>query len=92
MIEEVRTLPTRVAPEQLIYYGLEYKYLTEYVVGQLTYTQMKEQLEEWPYTSLPKEQMTWIRGMQRRGYTPPAHQPPRNTPCHRRGRYRNKLF
>ena len=68
MIEEVQTLlDAGIAPADLIYYGLEYKYVTEFVIGALTYTQMLEQLEIAIH-QFAKRQMTWFRGMERRGF------------------------
>ena len=67
MVDEVRgILASGVAPEDLIYYGLEYKYLTMYVVGQLTYDEMVSQLEIAIH-QFAKRQMTYFRGMERRG-------------------------
>lgn len=67
MIEEVRALlAAGIAPESLIYYGLEYKYLTLYVTGQLSYEEMVRQLEIAIF-QFAKRQMTWFRGMERRG-------------------------
>lgn len=69
MVDEVRSLiDSGVSPEDLIYYGLEYKYLTLYVTGQLTYEQMTEQLLI-AIQQFAKRQMTWFRGMERRGFT-----------------------
>lgn len=69
MIEEVRVLlESGIAPEDLIYYGLEYKYLTLYVTGELTYEEMYHQLEIAIH-QFAKRQMTWFRGMERRGFT-----------------------
>jgi tRNA dimethylallyltransferase len=69
MIEEVRgILDSGVLPEDLIYYGLEYKYLTQHVVGELTYDEMVEQLNIAIH-QFAKRQMTWFRGMERRGTT-----------------------
>lgn len=66
MIEEVRgLLAAGIAPEALIYYGLEYKYLTLYVTGQLSYEEMVKQLEIAIF-QFAKRQMTWFRGMERR--------------------------
>lgn len=68
MIDEVRhIIEEGVKPEDLIYYGLEYKYLTLYVIGQLTYKEMFEQLEIAIH-QFAKRQMTWFRGMERRGF------------------------
>ena len=67
MVDEVRRiLNSGVAPEDLIYYGLEYKYLTMYVIGQLTYDEMVNQLEIAIH-QFAKRQMTYFRGMERRG-------------------------
>ena len=69
MVDEVRALLNEgIAPEDLIYYGLEYKYLTLYVTGQLTYDEMFQQLEIAIH-QFAKRQMTWFRGMERRGFT-----------------------
>ncbi len=69
MIEEVRALMDEgIAPEDLIYYGLEYKFLTMHVTGQLTYEEMFLQLETAIH-QFAKRQMTWFRGMERRGFT-----------------------
>lgn len=69
MIEEVRNLINNgVAAEDLIYYGLEYKYLTLYVIGQLTYKEMYSGLEIAIH-QFAKRQMTWFRGMERKGFT-----------------------
>ncbi|MDR1939054.1 MAG: tRNA (adenosine(37)-N6)-dimethylallyltransferase MiaA [Tannerellaceae bacterium] len=67
MIDEVRRLlDLGVKPEDLIYYGLEYKYLTLYVTGKLEYEAMASQLEIAIH-QFAKRQMTWFRGMERRG-------------------------
>jgi len=69
MVDEVRGLLAEgIPPEDLIYYGLEYKYLTEYVTGKLTYDEMFRQLEIAIH-QFAKRQMTWFRGMERRGFT-----------------------
>ncbi|MCD8041939.1 MAG: tRNA (adenosine(37)-N6)-dimethylallyltransferase MiaA [Tannerellaceae bacterium] len=69
MVDEVKgILATGVAPEDLIYYGLEYKYLTLYITGKLTYGDMTNQLEIAIH-QFAKRQMTWFRGMERRGFT-----------------------
>lgn len=69
MIDEVRRLIEQgIAPDDLIYYGLEYKYLTLYVLGRLTYEEMFSQLEIAIH-QFAKRQMTWFRGMERRGFT-----------------------
>lgn len=68
MVEEVRQLLEKgVQPEDLIYYGLEYKYLTLYIIGQLTYEEMFRELEIAIH-QFAKRQMTWFRGMERRGF------------------------
>ena len=67
MVDEVRgILAAGVSPEDLIYYGLEYKYLTMYVIGELTYEEMVRQLEIAIH-QFAKRQMTYFRGMERRG-------------------------
>lgn len=67
MVDEVRAILARgVKPEDLIYYGLEYKFLTLYIIGQLTYDEMVSQLEIAIH-QFAKRQMTWFRGMERRG-------------------------
>ena len=69
MVDEVRGLLAEGVPaEDLIYYGLEYKYLTEYIIGKLTYDEMFRQLEIAIH-QFAKRQMTWFRGMERRGFT-----------------------
>ncbi len=66
MVGEVRRLLEHLPPEDLIYYGLEYKYLTLYCIGKLTYDEMFSQLETAIH-QFAKRQMTWFRGMERRG-------------------------
>ena len=69
MIDEVRLLIEQgIQPDDLIYYGLEYKYLTLYLIGKLTYEEMFTQLETAIH-QFAKRQMTWFRGMERRGFT-----------------------
>ena len=69
MVDEVqRLLDSGIAPDDLIYYGLEYKYLTLYLIGKLTYREMFTQLETAIH-QFAKRQMTWFRGMERRGFT-----------------------
>lgn len=69
MVDEVRALiDGGICPDDLIYYGLEYKYLTLYVTGQLTFDEMYHQLEIAIH-QFAKRQMTWFRGMERRGFT-----------------------
>ncbi len=68
MVDEIRNLITSgISPDDLIYYGLEYKYVTEFVIGRLTYEEM-ESLLEIAIHQFAKRQMTWFRGMERRGY------------------------
>lgn len=67
MVDEVRgILASGVKPDDLIYYGLEYKYLTLYVIGALSYDDMANQLEIAIH-QFAKRQMTYFRGMERRG-------------------------
>lgn len=67
MIDEVKQLLDEgIAPDDLIYYGLEYKFLTQYIIGELTYEEMFRQLEIAIH-QFAKRQMTWFRGMERRG-------------------------
>jgi tRNA dimethylallyltransferase len=67
MVDEVRRLLEEGIPaEDLIYYGLEYKFLTLYATGQLSYEEMFSQLEIAIH-QFAKRQMTWFRGMERRG-------------------------
>lgn len=69
MVDEIRQLLDRgIAPEDLIYYGLEYKFVTEYVIGKTSYEEMFRQLEIAIH-QFAKRQMTWFRGMERRGFT-----------------------
>lgn len=69
MIDEVKQLIEQgIRPEDLIYYGLEYKYLTLYIIGKLNYDEMFHQLEIAIH-QFAKRQMTWFRGMERRGFT-----------------------
>ena len=68
MVEEVRALlDSGIAADDLIYYGLEYKFITEYIIGKLTYEEMFRQLEIAIH-QFAKRQMTWFRGMERRGF------------------------
>ena len=67
MVEEVKALLDRgIAPEDLIYYGLEYKFITQYLTGEISYEYMKEHLAIAIH-QFAKRQMTWLRGMERRG-------------------------
>ena len=68
MVDEVKALiDSGIPADDLIYYGLEYKYVTEYVIGKLTYDEMFRQLEIAIH-QFAKRQMTWFRGMERRGF------------------------
>ncbi len=68
MVDEVRGLLSEgIAPEDILYYGLEYKFVTEYVLGRLSYDAMFSQLEIAIH-QFAKRQMTWFRGMERRGF------------------------
>ncbi|MBQ6161414.1 MAG: tRNA (adenosine(37)-N6)-dimethylallyltransferase MiaA [Prevotella sp.] len=67
MIDEIKgIINSGVDADDLIYYGLEYKYVTEYVVGKISYDEMFTQLEIAIH-QFAKRQMTWFRGMERRG-------------------------
>ena len=69
MVAEVQGLLDQgIDPESLIYYGLEYKYITEYLIGRITYDQMVSLLEIAIH-QFAKRQMTWFRGMERRGFS-----------------------
>ena len=82
MVEEIRGLidgthpalcsdgqaGTPIQPEDLIYYGLEYKFVTLYLIGELTFEQMRTQLATAIH-QFAKRQMTWFRGMERKGIT-----------------------
>lgn len=69
MIDEVKSLLDKgISANDLIYYGLEYKYVTQYLLGELSYQQMFQQLEIAIH-QFAKRQMTWFRGMERRGFT-----------------------
>ena len=68
MVEEVRGLLEEGIPaENLIYYGLEYKFLTQYAIDELSFDEMFHQLETAIH-QFAKRQMTWFRGMERRGF------------------------
>lgn len=67
MINEVQTLlDSGIHPDDLIYYGLEYKYITLYLLGTLSYDEMHSRLETEIHR-FAKRQMTWFRGMERKG-------------------------
>lgn len=69
MIDEInRLIDSGVNADDLIYYGLEYKFVTEYVIGRRSYDDMLKQLEIHIH-QFAKRQMTWFRGMERRGIT-----------------------
>jgi tRNA dimethylallyltransferase len=68
MVEEVKSLLDKgISPDNLIYYGLEYKFVTQYLIGELSYSEMFAQLEIAIH-QFAKRQMTWFRGMERRGF------------------------
>ena len=68
MIDEVRSLlDSGISLDDLIYYGLEYKYVTSYIVGEMTFEEMLSGLEIAIH-QFAKRQMTWFRGMERRGF------------------------
>jgi tRNA dimethylallyltransferase len=68
MLDEIKSLlDTGIPPENLIYYGLEYKFVTEYLIGKTTYQDMFDKLEIAIH-QFSKRQMTWFRGMERRGF------------------------
>ncbi|HPI67590.1 MAG TPA: tRNA (adenosine(37)-N6)-dimethylallyltransferase MiaA [Bacteroidales bacterium] len=67
MIDEVKGLLDKGVPEEiLLYYGLEYKYITLYLTGKMEYTEMKRSLEIAIH-QFAKRQMTWFRGMEKKG-------------------------
>lgn len=67
MVDEVRNLlDSGISPEDLIYYGLEYKFLTLYLIGEIPYERMLSELETAIH-QFAKRQMTWFRGMEKRG-------------------------
>ncbi|MGL5317160.1 MAG: tRNA (adenosine(37)-N6)-dimethylallyltransferase, partial [Bacteroidales bacterium] len=68
MLQEVQSLLDEgIAPDDLIYYGLEYKFMTQHLIGQLTFDEMYKALETAIH-QFAKRQMTWFRGMERRGF------------------------
>ncbi len=69
MVDEIdNILKSGVAFEDLVYYGLEYKFVTHYVIGKISYEEMCSKLETAIH-QFAKRQMTWFRGMERRGFT-----------------------
>ena len=69
MLNEVQgLLDSGIHPDDLIYYGLEYKFLTQHLIGELSFDEMFKGLETAIH-QFAKRQMTWFRGMERRGYT-----------------------
>ena len=66
MVEEIRGLLDGIPAEDLIYYGLEYKFVTLYLTGELTFEEMRTQLATAIH-QFAKRQMTWFRGMERKG-------------------------
>ena len=69
MLAEVRRLIDEgVAADDLIYYGLEYKFITLHVTGRISRQEMYTGLETAIH-QFAKRQMTWFRGMERRGFT-----------------------
>ena len=66
MVEEIKMLLEKVPAEDLIYYGLEYKFVTLYIIGELTFEEMRTQLATAIH-QFAKRQMTWFRGMERKG-------------------------
>ena len=67
MVDEIRgIIASGVSPDDLIYYGLEYKFVTQYLTGQISYDYMREHLAIAIH-QFAKRQMTWLRGMERRG-------------------------
>jgi tRNA dimethylallyltransferase len=67
MLDEVqKLLDSGLTPDQLIYYGLEYKFLTLHLIGEISYEEMFSQLEIAIH-QFAKRQMTWFRGMEKRG-------------------------
>ena len=69
MVDEIRSLiESGIPSEDLIYYGLEYKFVTQHVIGELTFEEMRQQLATAIH-QFAKRQMTWFRGMERKGIT-----------------------
>lgn len=68
MVDEVKALiDSGVSPDDLIYYGLEYKFITQYIIGQITYEEMFTLLNN-AIAQFAKRQMTWFRRMERNGF------------------------
>lgn len=68
MVQEVKALlDSGISPDDLIYYGLEYKFVTRYLIGEISQDEMIAQLEIAIH-QFAKRQMTWFRGMERRGH------------------------
>lgn len=68
MIDEIKSiLDSGVKPEDLIYYGLEYKFVTQHIIGEISYEEMESKLEIAIH-QFSKRQMTWFRGMEKRGH------------------------
>lgn len=67
MLAEVQTLlDSGISPEDLIYYGLEYKFITLHLIGELSFKEMRDKLAIAIH-QFAKRQMTWFRGMERKG-------------------------
>ncbi len=66
--KDIPKFPAPITPEELMYYGLEYKYVTLYAIGELSYEEMFDSLNI-AIRQFAKRQMTWFRGMERRGIT-----------------------
>lgn len=67
LIDEVKNLLDKISAEDLIYYGLEYKFITLYLTGQMDYKEMFDKLEVAIH-QFAKRQMTWFRRMERNGF------------------------
>jgi tRNA dimethylallyltransferase len=68
LVEEIESLlAIGIAPEQLLYYGLEYRWVTMYILGEMTYDEMFERLNI-SIRQFAKRQMTWFRRMEKKGY------------------------
>lgn len=68
MIDEVKILLEKIPAQDLIYYGLEYKFITLHLIGELSYAELFKKLETAIH-QFAKRQMTWFRKMERQGYT-----------------------